>query len=73
MARVIHFDTLAKDPNLRAASYVAVLGWTVQGPSGGMWYQLLTTGEGGEVGSNGGMMDRHFDQPLINTMQPESR
>jgi predicted enzyme related to lactoylglutathione lyase len=69
VARIIHFEILADDPDRAAAFYAAVLGWTVQSPPGEMRYRLLTTGEDGEAGINGGMMDRHFDQPVINTVQ----
>jgi len=72
MARVIHFEILADDPDRAASFYTAVLGWTVQSPRGERRYGLLTTGEDGQAGINGGMMDRHFDQPVINTVQVES-
>ena len=72
MARVIHFEILADDPDRASSFYTAVLGWTVQSPRGERRYGLLTTGEDGQAGINGGMMDRHFDQPVINTVQVES-
>ena len=35
-------------------------------------YWLITTGSDVEAGINGGMMDRHFDQPVINTVEVAS-
>ena len=32
-------------------------------------YWLVNTGPEGEPGINGGMMDCHFDQPVINTVE----
>jgi predicted enzyme related to lactoylglutathione lyase len=72
MARVVHFEILADDPNRAAAFYEAALGWSVDKPEGMERYWLLSTGSDETPGINGGMMDRHFDQAVINTVQVES-
>jgi predicted enzyme related to lactoylglutathione lyase len=72
MARVVHFEILADDPDRAAAFYAAVLGWSIEKPEEMERYWLLSTGAEGTPGINGGMMDRHFDQPVINTVEVES-
>lgn len=69
MARVVHFEILADDPKRAAAFYQAALGWTIESPEGmGEQYWLIQTGADGEPGINGGLMARHFAQPVINTI-----
>lgn len=68
MGRVIHFEILADDPERAAAFYEAALGWKVEHPEGTEQYWLLTTGTEGGPGINGGLMARHFQQPVINTL-----
>lgn len=73
MGRVEHFEILADDPKRAAAFYEAALGWRIEGAEGmGEQYWLITTGEDGEPGINGGLMARHFNQPVINTVDVES-
>ena len=72
MARVVHFEILADDPERAAALYEAVLAWSIDKPVGMERYWLLSTGSDETPGINGGMMDRHFDQAVINTVQVES-
>ena len=73
MNRVIHFEILADDPVRASRFYEQVLGWKVGAPAGmEEQYWLVTTGGDGEAGINGGLMARHFPQPVINTVQVES-
>ena len=68
MGRVIHFEILADDPERAASFYEAALGWKIERPEGMEQYWLLTTGSEGEAGINGGLMARHFQQAVINTV-----
>jgi predicted enzyme related to lactoylglutathione lyase len=70
MSRVIHFEILGDDPDKLGAFYADVLGWKIQSWAGGE-YHLVTTGEDGTPGINGGMMRRHFPQAVINTCDVE--
>jgi len=73
MSRVVHFEILADDPKRAAAFYEAALGWRIESPEGmAEQYWLIKTGEEGEPGINGGLMARHFEQPIINTIDMKS-
>lgn len=73
MGRVIHFEILADNPERAATFYEAVFGWKVERPQGmGEQYWLLTTGPEGTAGINGGLMGRHFPQPVINTAEVDN-
>jgi predicted enzyme related to lactoylglutathione lyase len=56
MARPIHFEIFAADPEAAARFYETVFGWTITkaGVPGDRPYWLIDTGEG-ELGINGGM------------------
>lgn len=72
MPRVIHFEILADNPERAAGFYREALGWDVMTWEGPQGYWLVTTGPEGTPGINGGIMDRHFPQPVINTIEVES-
>ena len=72
MPRVVHFEILADDPERAARFYEAVLGWETESPEGMERYWLITTGPDRVPGINGGMMDRHFAQGVINTAEVAS-
>ena len=57
MARPIHFEVFASDPEAMAGFYERAFGWTVNKASieGGPPYWLITTGDDPELGINGGM------------------
>ena len=71
MNRVIHFEIHAADPARAAAFYGGVFGWDVK-----EWtipgveipaenrYWLVTTGQGGEPGINGGLVVRRGAPPV---------
>lgn len=63
MSRVIHFEIHASDPERMAAFYRDLFGWTIQKWDGPIPYWLITTGEEGTPGINGGLMARHGDAP----------
>lgn len=72
MPRVVHFEILSPDPERAALFYAEALGWQVSPWNGSEPYSLITTGPDSEPGINGGLMGRHFGQPVINTIQVES-
>lgn len=73
MGRVIHFEVLADDPERASAFYKNALGWEVKTWSGGeQSYWLVSTGAEEQPGINGGIMGRHLDQAVINTVQVEN-
>ncbi len=55
-----------------AAFYRDVLGWDVSTWGGSQAYWLVTTGAEGTPGINGGLMHKHFPQPVINTVDVAS-
>ena len=57
MARPIHFEIPADDPQRAIAFYSAALGWKAQ-KFDGMEYWLMATGEQGEPGIDGGIAPR---------------
>jgi predicted enzyme related to lactoylglutathione lyase len=57
MARVVHFEIHADDPDRAAKFYGEVFGWTVTRWKGPVDYRLLSTGEGAP-GIDGAIMAR---------------
>jgi predicted enzyme related to lactoylglutathione lyase len=73
MSRPTHFEILADDPAHVGAFYEAVLGWKVATwGEGEPSYWLVTTGEEGTPGIDGGIMHRSFEQAVINTAEVAS-
>ena len=73
MNRVVHFEILSDKPERISQFYRDALGWDVSSWGGAdQRYWLVTTGEQGTTGIDGGIMERHFPQPVINTIQVES-
>jgi uncharacterized protein len=74
MARPVHFDITAEDPDRASAFYGDVFGWKFQkwGDGGPMEYWLIDTGEG-DPGINGGMSRRgEGGAETVNTIGVES-
>lgn len=64
MARPIHFELHASDPQRAIAFYSAVFGWRfLQWDGGAMEYWLIMTGGDDERGIDGGMMRRQGPDP----------
>ena len=63
MPRVIHFELCADDPERAVKFYDEVFGWKTQKWDGPQSYWLLATGEEGQPGIDGGLMNRS-DNPL---------
>jgi uncharacterized protein len=73
MARVVHFEITADDPERAADFYGKVFGWKYQRAPGSQPYWLATIGERGMGGINGAIMHRHDSgQKVINTIGVES-
>jgi predicted enzyme related to lactoylglutathione lyase len=72
MNRPVHFEILTDEPERLAAFYSRVLGWQVATWDGPQSYWLVTTGPDGSSGINGGIMHRHLDQAVINTIEVAS-
>ena len=53
--RVVHFEVIAEQPERALRFYAEVFGWKAQKWEGPEDYWLLTTGEEGELGINGGL------------------
>ena len=69
MGRVTHFEITADDPKRAAAFYEKVFGWTFTDWGGPFTYLLATTGDKGETGIDGAIMDRtDHKQAVINTI-----
>jgi len=72
MGRVVHFEIVADNPDKVARFYESVFGWRVENPHGMEQYWLVTTGEQGTVGINGGIMGPHLKRGVVNTAEVES-
>lgn len=72
MARPIHFEIPADDPERAIGFYSTALGWRAQ-KFDGMEYWLVTTGAEGEPGIDGGISRRRVpDERAVNVMGVES-
>ena len=58
MPRVVHFEIHADDPERAARFYRELFGWRVEKWSGPVDYWMISTGEDGTPGINGGMIRR---------------
>jgi uncharacterized protein len=74
MPRVVHFELPADDPERAASFYSDVFGWKVSKmEAGGQPYWLVMTGEEGEPGINGGILQRVApEQTTMNTIDVAS-
>jgi uncharacterized protein len=69
MGRVSHFEITADDPKRAAAFYEKAFGWKFNDWGGPFAYLLATTGERGEIGIDGAIMERSdHGQAVINTI-----
>jgi predicted enzyme related to lactoylglutathione lyase len=70
MNRFTHFELVSNDLEKTAAFYRDVFGWQIQKWSGPVDYWLVTTGEEGARGINGGLMQAEGEfRGTINTME----
>lgn len=71
MNRPVHFEILGDDPAKLSTFYETVFGWKIATMDGPQGYWLATTGQDAP-GIDGGFMERHFPQAVINTIQVAS-
>ena len=73
MARPVHFEIDALDPERAAKFYEQVFGWKVEKWQGSTDYLLFTTGPAEEPGIDGAVGKREGEQPsTVNTIGVES-
>lgn len=58
MPRVVHFELVADEPERAVKFYDSVFGWKMHKWEGPQDYWLISTGEEGTLGINGGMTRR---------------
>ncbi len=58
MPRPVHFDITAEDPERATKFYSDVFGWEFQKWDGPMDYWMISTGQNGEPGIDGGLSKR---------------
>jgi uncharacterized protein len=69
MARVIHFELAADDPERAVKFYEGVFGWQIQKWDGPQDYWLTTTGAADTPGIDGAIMRRDPNMPgVVNTI-----
>jgi uncharacterized protein len=69
MPRPVHFEIPAEKPDRAMKFYERIFGWKFQKWDGPMEYWMITTGDAGTPGINGGLMPRKDPaQPCVNTM-----
>jgi predicted enzyme related to lactoylglutathione lyase len=69
MARPVHFEIPADNPERAIAFYETLFGWKFSQWAGPMPYWLITTGPAEERGIDGGMLQRmHPGQGVVNTI-----
>jgi len=73
MPRAVHFELAAEDPERAVAFYRSVFDWSIEKWQGPMDYWLITTGNEGEPGIDGGLGPRqHPDEHTTNTIGVDS-
>jgi predicted enzyme related to lactoylglutathione lyase len=63
MARVVHFEIHADDPERAVRFYRNLFGWQIQKWDGPMEYWTIVTGKEPDPGINGGLLRRHGPPP----------
>ena len=69
MPRPIHFEIPAENPERAMKFYSSVFGWKFSKWGGPVDYWMISTGQPGEPGIDGGLMPRRDPaQPCVNTI-----
>jgi predicted enzyme related to lactoylglutathione lyase len=68
MPRVVHFEIPADNPERAVEFYQKVFDWKIEKMQMPDAYWLVTTGKEGEMGINGGIMDRSGSKTVVNTI-----
>jgi predicted enzyme related to lactoylglutathione lyase len=71
MARVIHFEIPAENPERAAAFYKKAFEWKIERWPGPMDYWMVNTGADGTPGINGGLMKKGNVSTTTNTIGVE--
>ena len=73
MPRPIHFEIPAENPERAMEFYSSIFGWKFSKWDGPMDYWVISTGQTGEPGIDGGLMPRRDpNQPCVNTIAVSS-
>jgi predicted enzyme related to lactoylglutathione lyase len=72
MARVVHFELPADNPDRAVKFYSDVFGWKIKKWEGPVDYWLITTGEEKEPGINGAITTRAERSIVTNTIEVPS-
>lgn len=72
MHRPVYFEILADDLEKATIFYRDIFGWQIDPPQADEKYRRITTGSDDSPGINGGLMGRHFQQGVINTIKIDS-
>jgi predicted enzyme related to lactoylglutathione lyase len=69
MPRPVHFEIPAENPERAMQFYSSIFGWKFNKWDGPMDYWVISTGQPGEPGIDGGLMPRRDpNQPCVNTV-----
>jgi uncharacterized protein len=69
LPRPVHFEIPAENPQRAMQFYETLFGWKFQKWEGPMDYWIITTGQAGEPGIDGGLLPRRDPaQPCCNTI-----
>jgi len=71
MARIVHFDLTANDPDKLIPFYERVFKWKFSKWEGPFEYWLIETGPNEEPGINGGLGRRQGDERVVDTIDVE--
>jgi predicted enzyme related to lactoylglutathione lyase len=72
MARVVHFEIPAENPERAIKFYKEAFGWKIEKWEGPFDYWLVTTGEEGEMGINGAIMPKEMGDIIRITIGVDS-
>ena len=72
MPRVVHFEISAEEAERAVGFYRGVFGWEFRHLGGPRDYWLVTTGDEGEPGINGGVFRREGPVNYVNTVKVDS-
>jgi uncharacterized protein len=65
MARVVHFEIPADDPQRVSTFFESVFGWKTQKWDGPVDYWMVMTGEPGSPGIDGGLLVKSQGNPMV--------
>ena len=72
MARVVHFELMAKNPERAVTFYQNVFGWQIHKWDGPVDYWLITSGDDSTPGINGAIAQSRGEAMTVNTVEVDS-